>query len=172
MLQSAKRQECMVDCSQPIAGNYDDFAAQLGDQVPCGKALSQGHEQTADSLNEQALATPGDSPDSPQDFRQAYEAMMSSGGNQRSKRFGKKEGGYFVRRQFAILCCPQEFCVRSAAGAERFHGQRVAAALPQVMEQQSGEQSFANASVGTRNEDDAWRIGPNHGEQLTRDEAG
>src|ERR1035438_2522894 len=81
MLQSAKRQERMVDCSQPIAGNYDDFAAQLGDQVPCGKALSQGHEQTADSLNEQALATPGDSPDSPQDFRQAYEAMMSSGGN-------------------------------------------------------------------------------------------
>src|ERR1019366_6453374 len=122
MLQSAKRQECMVDCSQPIAGNYDDFAAQLGDQVPCGKALSQGHEQTADSLNEQALATPGDSPDSPQDFRQAYEAMMSSGGNQRCKRFGKKEGGYFVRRQFAVLCCPQEFCVRAAAGAESFDG--------------------------------------------------
>ena len=80
---------------------------------------------------------------------------MSSGGNQRGKRLRKKEGGDLVKRQFPVLNRVQEFCVFSAAGAEWFHGQRVAAILPQVVEEQSGEQGFTNAGVGAGNEDDS-----------------
>ena len=81
---------------------------------------------------------------------------MSAGGNERGERFRKKERSDLVERQLAVLNGAQEFCVRPAAGAEWFHGQGVAAVLPQVMEEQSGQQGFANAGVGAGNEDDAW----------------
>ena len=146
----------MVDCPQPIAGNQDDLAGQLCDQIPYRKALAQGHQQTAYPLDEQALAAASNAPDSPQDVLQADEAMVFSGGNQRRNRFSKKERGDLVGGQLAVLNCAQEFCVCAAAGTERFHGQRVAAGLPQVMEEQSGQQGLANAGVGTGNEDNAW----------------
>ena len=97
---------------------------------------------------------------------------MPPGGHQRGQRLSKEEGRDLVERQLAALHCAQEFCVGSAAGAEWFHGQRMAAALPQVMEEQSGQQGLANAGVGAGNENDAWRTGLVHAGELTTNEAG
>lgn len=162
----------MVDCSQPAAGNHYDFAAQSCDQIPHRKPLTEGHQQTADPFDEQALATAGYAFDSPKDVLQADGAMTSSGSNQRGEGLSKKERANLVERQLAVLNCAQEFRVGSAATAKRFHRQRVAAALPQVVEEQPGQQCFANAGVGPSNEDDAWRTGLVHSGELTTDEAG
>lgn len=155
VLQSIDGQEGVVDRPQPVTGNHDDIAAQFRDQIPHRKALPQGHPQTPNPLDEQTLAAAGYAPNPPQNLLQTDGAMMYSGGNQRSKRFRKKVGGDLVGRQLAVLNCAQEFCVGSAAGTEWLYRQRVAAALPQVVEEQSGQQGFANAGVGTGDKEDA-----------------
>ena len=82
-------------------------------------------------------------------------AVVSPGGDQRSDWLVKKERCDLVERQLAILSRVQEFRVCPAAGAEWFHRQRVAAALPQVVEEQARQQGFAHACVGAGDEDDA-----------------
>ena len=98
--------------------------------------------------------------------------MVSPGGDEGSKRLGKKEWGDLVGRQFAVLNRAQEFRVGSAAGAEGFHRQRMAAALAQVVEEQPGQQGFTDAGVGAGDENDAWRAGCVHGGKLTTAERG
>ena len=88
------------------------------------------------------------------------------------KRLGKKEGGDLVERQLAVLNGVQEFRVGPAAGAERLHRQRVATALPQVVEEQSGQEGFADAGVGAGDEDDAGEASWVHGGELTTEPAG
>jgi hypothetical protein len=58
----------------------------------------------------------------------------------------------------------QELRVHPAAGTVRFHCQRAATALLQVVEQQSDQQSLADASVGAGDEDDALCAGSVHGQ--------
>jgi hypothetical protein len=64
--------------------------------------------------------------------------VVFPGGDQRGKRLRKKERGDLIDCQVAILNRVQERRVGSTAGAERFHGQRMAAVLPQVKEKQPG----------------------------------
>jgi UDP:flavonoid glycosyltransferase YjiC (YdhE family) len=77
-----------------------------------------------------------------------------------------------AERQVTILNRMQEFRVGSAAGTEWFHRQRVAAALSQVVEKQSGQQGLADTRVGAGNEDDARQASSFHGRELTTDQAG
>ena len=92
--------------------------------------------------------------------------MVLAGGDQRGKRLGEKERIDLVKRQLAVLNCAQELRVCPAAGAERFHRQRVATALPQMVEQQAGQQSLADAGVSAGDENDARRAGPVHSRDL------
>jgi len=165
MLQSIDGQQRVVDCPHPVGGNQDDFAAQFCDQIQHRKALAQRHQQTADSFDEQTFATAGHSPDSAQNVRQADGAAVSSSRDQGSQRLRKMKGSDLVERQVTVLNRTQEFRVGPAAGAERFHRERVATTLPQVVEQQAGQEGLADAGVGAGNEDNAGVIGSVHGRQ-------
>jgi hypothetical protein len=72
--------------------------------------------------------------------------------------------------QVTVLNRVKEFRVGSAAGAEWFHGQRMAAGLAQVMEEQSGQQGLAHAGVGTSDEDDARQTSSFHDRELTTEQ--
>ncbi len=48
----------------------------------------------------------------------------------------------------------KELGIAAVAGAERFEREGVMVVLPQVAEKQGGEQSLADAGVGTGNEND------------------
>jgi hypothetical protein len=93
-----------------------------------------------------------------------------SGRRPGGKRLGKKEGGDLVGRQLAVPNCARAFCVGSVAGAERFYRQRVASALPQVVEEQSGQQGFADARIGAGDENDTRQANLVHGAELTTDQ--
>ena len=73
-----------------------------------------------------------------------------------------------VKREFAVLDCVQEFRISSAAGTEGLYGQRVAAALPQVVKQQSGQQGFADAGIGACDEDEARQTRSVHDGELAQ----
>lgn len=72
----------------------------------------------------------------------------------------------FVGRQLAVLNCMQELRVCPAVGTEGLHCQRVTTALPQVVEQQSDQQSTAGVNVGAGGEDDVMRAGSVHSRGL------
>ena len=93
--------------------------------------------------------------------------MVYPGGNQGGERLRKTERGDLCRRQLSVLSRMQEFRVSPAAGAEWFHRQRVAAALPQVVKEQARQQSFAHTRVSAGDKDDARQAGSVHGTELT-----
>ena len=170
MLQSSPGKQGMVYCANTIAGNHDHLTPHFQHQFSHRKPLPQRHEQAANSLDEETVTAVGHALNSPQNLRQADAALVPSRRHQRGERLGKKEVSDLVKREFAILDCVQEFGVSSAAGTEGFYCQRVATALPQVVNQQSGQQGFANAGIGASDEDDARQTSSVHdGELAQRD---
>ena len=105
-------QKRVVDRAQPVGGHDKDLATQPLDQVPDCKALPQGHQQAADPLNEQTLATTGHALNLPQDIRQADRTVVLPGCDQRGQRLRKEERGDLVERQVTILHRVEEFACR------------------------------------------------------------
>jgi hypothetical protein len=88
--------------------------------------------------------------------------MVLAASGQRGKGFGKEEGIDFIGCQLAILDGVQEVHVGPAARTEGFHGQGMATALAEVMEQEASEQRFPDTSVGTGDEDNVRRARSAH----------
>src|SRR5882762_9938557 len=89
--------------------------------------------------------------------------MMFPGGDEGSDGLGEKKRRDFLTGYFARLQRMQDFDVRCAAGTKGLHRQCVGIPLAQVMKQQAGEESFADAGVGASNEDDARLVRAIHG---------
>ncbi len=168
MLQSSPGKQGVVYCANTIAGNHDHLTPHFQQQFSHREPLPQRHEQAANSLDEKTITAFGHALDSPQDLRQTDAALVLSRSHQRGKRLGKKEMSDLVKREFAVLDCVQEFRISSAAGTEGLYGQRVAAALPQVVKQQSGQQGFADAGIGASDEDDARQTRSVHDGELAQ----
>ena len=171
MLQSRPGEQGMVYCANTIAGNHDQLTAHFHHQISHRKPLSQRHQQTANPLDEKTVAAVGHALNSPQDLWQTNDALVLSRRHQRGDGLGKKELSDLVKREFTVLDCMQEFRIRSAAGTEGLDCQRVAAALPQVLKQQSGQQGLADAGVAASDKDDARQTRSVHAGELAQPHA-
>src|SRR6266478_7200627 len=93
--------------------------------------------------------------------------MVFASSEKRRDWLGKIKWGDLGWFQFALLHCVEKLNVGRAARTKRLHGQRVAAGLAKVMEEQAGEQRLANTSIGAGNENDSWFGPARHTSELT-----
>ena len=82
-------------------------------------------------------------------------AVVEASGDERGDRLFEMERVYFVESQVAVLKNVKEFSIVAAAGAKRFEGEGVVAGLTQMGEQETGQDGFADAGVGTGDEDES-----------------
>ena len=64
----------------------------------------------------------------------------------------------------------KQVCITSAAGAEGFESERGETGLAKMGQEQRGQDSFANASVGAGDEYNSRSSGASHAQELTTDE--
>ncbi len=93
--------------------------------------------------------------------------MVFASSEKRRDWLGKIKWGDLGLFQFALQRRMEKLNVGRAARTKRLHGQRVAAGLAKVMEEQAGEQRLANTSIGAGNENDSWFGPARHTSELT-----
>jgi len=79
---------------------------------------------------------------------------VSAGRKQRRNRFREEERIDVLMFQFAVLEGMQKSHVRCAARTEGLHCKGVEAIPTQMVEQQSGQQCFADAGIGAGDKDE------------------
>ena len=166
MLQSINSEDGMVDRAQPVARNHDGLIVQFCDQIQHGKTLAERHLHPSNSLDEQAFAAAATRLIRRKTSGKRIEQSCLRAATNGATGSEKKEGIDFLKRQLAVLNSTQDFDIRPASGTKGFHRLSVTTALPQVVEQQSSEQSLADASIGAGDEDNALSASPVHSREL------
>ena len=124
----------MIEGAELIAGGNQNFTAQTVDQIQYGVIMPEGHEETADAFDKQAVAAAGNFANVQQCAVEFDRLTMTLRRGQWRKGFEEKERVNLFRGEFVLLQQAQQGNVATTAGAEWFNGQSACSAGAQPRE--------------------------------------
>jgi hypothetical protein len=141
----------MVDGSEAVAGDDQDWTTKLQDQVCHGVVFAQGNEQTPYSFDQKNIATARHRSNFPQNsVKMNYFPPPAAGS--RGNGLGAEKRVDFLQCQQVFLQAVQEAGVGAGTGTKGFDGQGVAVRLSQMAQEQCCQDRFPDACVRARNE--------------------
>jgi hypothetical protein len=102
----------------------------------------------------------------PNDIADSDFPILNTGSEQGRERFGKIERIDLVQCEVVVLGRVKQVSIGAAAGTEWFESERGDTGMTKMGQEQSGQDRFANASVGAGDEDNSWLLGNSHREAI------